>query len=473
MRSETDTTDHAAPSSNANPLHGRGRHGDLTSGPVQGHLVRLSVPMIWGILAIVASQLVNTFYISMISPAHLAAISFTFPVTMTVLSLIIGLGIGMSSVVSRAIGEGNHDTVVRLSSHGLILAVIAGVIMALAGHAIMDPLFRAMGATDDMMPMVLDYMGLWFTGIVFITVPMVGNSAIRATGDTLTPALIMMGTTAFLVVLDPLLIFGLFGLPRMEMHGAALATIISYGLSMIVALWILKYKKRIIFQDGLHLDQFGDSARRLLFIALPAGITSTIQPMTSGVLTAILAQSGTHAVAAFGVATRVEAFAFIVIMALATGMSPILGQNWGARRFDRVHETLRLAIRFCVLWSVAVAAILMIGAYPLAGLFSTDAETVRMTALYFLIVPFSYAAGNLVPGWSSAFNAIGLPQRSAAMIGVKMIIVQIPLAFIGNHFFGVIGVFASIAIANIGTGLYYHWRNKQHMTTAELAHSPA
>lgn len=430
--------------------------GDLTQGPILQHLVRLSVPMIWGILSIVSFQLVDTFYISLLGTTELAAMSFTFPVTMVVFSLIIGLGIGMSSVLARRIGAGDFDSVVRIATHGIFVAALAGIVFAIIGLVIMDPLFRAMGADETMMPIIDDYMTLWFAGSVLIAIPVVGNSALRATGDTLSPSINMMTAAGVNAILAPFLIFGIGPFPRMEVQGAALATLLSYIVALSASLWTLKYKKHIIFQGALQCERFAESAKSILFVGLPAGLGGLIQPLTQGVITSILAVQGSQAVAAFGVASRVEAFSFVIIMALATGMSPILGQNHGAGRMDRVRETMDLSLKFCVFWSLFVALALGVFAKPIAGLFSNDPELIHIVALYFWIVPFSYAAGNLVQGWASAFNALGEPKKSAMMIVVRMIILQIPLAFICGHFFGATGIFASIAAVNLATGIVYH-----------------
>ncbi len=440
--------------------------GNLIEGPIINHLVRLSVPMIWGILAIISFQLVDTYYISLLGAEQLAAIGFTFPVTMTVFSLIIGLGIAMSSVLSRKIGGGDHHEVVRIATHGLMLAALVALLLTVTGLLILDPLFRALGADEVMMPMIRDYMSVWFLGILFITIPIVGNSAIRATGDTLVPALSMIFAALTNAVIGPFLIFGLAGFPRLEIQGAAIATLISYVLAMSLSLYVLYARKKLIFQEGLDLGRFKESAKQLLVIAIPAGVASLIQPFTQGVITAILASYSIHAVAAYGVVTRIEAMAFVIIMALATGMSPVLGQNMGAGKIDRVRETLRLALLFCVGWSIFMAVILGLFAQRIAAVFSSDPQIIHYAILYLWIVPFSYAAGNLVQGWGSALNAIGQARQSATMIIMKMIILQIPLAMISNKLGGPAAVFSSIAAVNIATGLYYHfyhWRKLEAM----------
>ena len=141
---------------------------------------------------------------------------------------------------------------------------------------------------------------------------------------------------------------------------------------------------------------------------------------------ALLAAYGNEAVAAMGIVTRVEAFALLIVISLSLGMSPIIGQNWGAKKFDRVHKTINLSIGFNFIWSFLVAAVMGIFATQIAGLFTDDQTVINHTKLFFWIVPISYAFGNLVMGWASAFNAMGLPKKAFLLIVVKSLVITIP-----------------------------------------------
>lgn len=435
--------------------------GDLTNGPISKHLIRLTVPMIWGIFAIISIQLIDTYFISLLGTNELAGVSFTFPVTMGLSHLIFGINIAMSSVISRMIGEKKIDDARRITLHGIVMAFTTASVTSLLCYIFLGPIFTLLGADDLTLPVIKEYMPLWLLGFVFLSIPMNGNSAIRAGGDTTRPAIVMTFISLLNLALDPVLIFGYFGAPAMGVAGAALATFIAYILGTILGLYFLIFDKKLIALDGLHLDKFKDSMRRLLFIAIPAGITNIIQPVTNAVIIALLATYGPEAVAAFGVASRVEAFALLVIIALATSMAPIIGQNWGAEKFDRVHKTINLSIGFNVVWSFAVALVLGVFSSAIARAFSDDPQVVRYTVLFFWIVPFSYAFGNLVFGWASSFNAMGMPQRAFVMITVKSLILTVPAVLIGGHLYGVIGIFIAIAAVNISSGAFFHalsWR---------------
>lgn len=346
--------------------------GDLINGPIKNHLIRLTIPMIWGLLAIISVQLADTYFISLLGTTELAGISFTFPVTMILTHMIFGFSIAISSVVSRLIGENKMADAKRTALHGVTMAFVVSVFIALICFTVLEPLFRILGADEQTMPVIMDYMPLWLVAFTILPVPVNGNSAIRAAGDATTPAIIMVSIALVNFALDPVFIFGLLGAPAMGVKGAALATLIAYAVGLIGGLYALAIYRKMIPLDGLHLDKLKDSFKRLIVIALPAGLANIIMPLTSAVIVSIIAAYGPEAVAAYGVVTRIEAMAFLVVIALSVGMAPIIGQNWGAKKYDRVHETINLAIGFNVVWSLFMALLMGVFAKSLAGLFSTD-----------------------------------------------------------------------------------------------------
>ena len=198
----------------------------MIAGPVGPSLIRLAIPMIFGLVSILLINLVDTFYISLIGVKELVAISFTFPVTFTLMSFSFGIGIGAAAVISRAIGEGDHHRVQRLTTDSLLLVALIILVVAGLSYLNLDAIFRLMGASDESFPLIEEFMIPWLMGVVFVVIPIVGNSAIRATGDTKTPSIIMVIAAVVNAVLDPILIFGYGPFPEMGIRGAAIATVI-------------------------------------------------------------------------------------------------------------------------------------------------------------------------------------------------------------------------------------------------------
>lgn len=441
--------------------------GDLTKGSIAAHLVRLTIPMIWGLFAVISVQLADTYFISRLGTTELAGISFTFPVTMTITHLLFGLNVSISSVVSRLIGEKKPEDSKRVVLHAMIMAFSFSAFMAVTTFMLLEPLFTLLGANEFTLPVIMQYMPVWLIASVIFSVPVNGNSAIRAAGDSFTPALIMVMVAVANCILDPILIFGLGPVPAMGVQGAAIATLIAYIFGLCGGLYALVIVKKMLPGGGLHLDQFKDSFKRLIVIAIPAGIANIIMPLTNTVIVALIAKFGAEAVAAYGIVSRVEALAFLTVIALGVGMAPIIGQNWGAKLYERVHETINLAIRFNYIWSFGIAILLSLFAIEIAGIFSDDPIVIYYAKLFFWIVPISYAFGNLVFGWSSAFNAMGKPERSFVMIFVKAFVLTLPAVLIGSYFYGVIGIFGALAIVNVTSGLFFHWLSWRHCLASE------
>lgn len=429
---------------------------DLTTGSIPRHLVRMTIPMIWGIMALISFQLVDAYYISRLGTLELASISYTFPVTYGIFSIFIGFGVATSSVISRMIGAKNTEDMKRVASHSLLIVLIVSSIIGLLGALLIEPIFNAIGAKPDELELIKSFMIPYLLGTFFVSMPIVGNATLRAAGDAVAPAMIMVTAAIINAAINPILIFGLFGVPKMELMGAAIGTIFANIIAMIACITLMHKRGVIDFAHIKDLSKFKDSLKRILVIALPVGITGMLPSILGSVINHLLSQTGPEAVAAFGAAGRMEAFLLVILMALSIGMGPIIGQNWGAGQIARVKDTVKYAIGFSVVWSLSTAAIITLFAKDIAGIFSNDVNVQTYLALYLSIVPMTYFLGNISHGWGSTFNAIGKPQFSAAMLFIKLIVLSIPGAIIGYHMNGVAGIFIAIAIINCVAGIVYH-----------------
>lgn len=197
------------------------KHGLLT-GSIPLVLRQMTVPMTFGMVAILMFNLVDTFFISLLGTEALAAISYTFPVTFAVNCITMGIGMGLSTNIGRLLGQDQSIVAARFSSHGLLLAVLLVALASTLGLFTIEPLFLFLGAEQSLLPLIHQYMDIWYLTIPLLVVPMAGNSAIRATGDTKTPAKIMMLAGLINGVLDPLLIFGYGPFPELAFRGRPL-----------------------------------------------------------------------------------------------------------------------------------------------------------------------------------------------------------------------------------------------------------
>ncbi|GAA5524821.1 multidrug export protein MepA [Microbulbifer aestuariivivens] len=433
------------------------RNPSLTEGPVAGHLHRLALPMVWGVLATMSFNAVDTYFVAQLGSAPLAAMSFSFPVVMVINSFAIGLGAGTSSAVARAYGAGNTSELRRLITDAALLALLIAIAISVIGLLTIDPLFRLLGAGDEMLPLISEYMVIWYLGAVFAVVPMVALSALRGVGNSAITGRIMVGVAVLNLILDPLLIFGLLGFPRLELQGAALSTVIARGLSFIAVFYYLAVRVQLFAPPTKTLAGLLASWRAVLAVGLPAIATNVLIPMAGGVVVALVAVHGAEAVAGLGVALRVEPLALIVFYALSSVVGPFVGQNAGAGKPGRMEETVSVLTRFCCGFGLCLALVLFLLAEPVAGLFSDSPEVLAVAVAYLTLVPFSYAGYGIVMTGSAAFNGLGRPLPATVISFLRVLGVYLPLAWAGNQLWGIPGLFAATAAANLIVGALGWW----------------
>ena len=426
----------------------------LTEGQVSTQLLKLSLPMVWGVLSVLAFSLADTYFVAQLGTNELAAIGFTFPVVSILSSIAMGLGTGVSSVVARVIGKGDRRQVQRLTTDSLLLSLLIVGILSTLGLNTINPLFSSLGAKPELLPLIGDYMSIWYLGIVFLVVPLIGNSALRACGNTLIPSLIMTLAAAINILLDPLLIFGWGAIPALGLQGAAIASMLSRVGILVASLSFLYFQERMLIFKLPSLQTLIRSWRSLMSVGLPAAATNVISPLSVSFATSLIAQYGTEAVAGFGLASRLEAVALIIPLALSASIGPFVGQNWGAQLYSRVKRSLQLSFFFCLTWGGLVAVLLGTMGSEIAALFDSDPGVVSSASVYLTLVPISYGALGIVFTASSALNGLGKPMLALGMSLFRLLLLYVPLAYLGSQLFGVFGIFGATCLSNVLVGLW-------------------
>ena len=425
----------------------------LTEGPVGRELLRMTLSMMIGFIAGAAFNIVDTYFVGRLGTVPLAAMGYTFPVVMIVLSLSVGLGTGTGSILARAIGRNDHHRVQRLTVDALLLGLLLAAVLVIIGNLTMKPVFGLLGAKGEALDLTMAYMRIWYPGIMFVIIPMVGNHAIRSTGDMLKPSLVMTIGLGLNALLDPLFIFGWGPVPAMGIRGAAWATVLSRIFSMIASLYILGRWKKMLTLERPRLAEVWKSWKGILYVAGPTSATHGLMPIVMGVITRVVSGFGTASVAALSAGLRIERCAVIPLVALGVSMVPFVGQNWGARNFDRVLRAQWLSVAGGVAWGVIVVILLTTFAQPIAGIFTEDTEVKKALVLLLTIMPLAFGFRGMSHSASGAMNAINRPFDSAANVLIRMLALQLPLVLLGARLFGFVGVLWGMVVADISAGL--------------------
>lgn len=436
----------------------------LTEGPVGRHLIDMTVPVLFGISTMMAQGLIDTWFLGQVGDRELAAFGFGFPVLMIVTSVAIGLAAGTSSVVARAIGAGDHRRARRLATDSLFLGFLITLVICAIGILTINPMFRLLGAPEDMLPMIRSFMTILYSGVPFVVVGMIGMASMRATGDTRLPSMLMVMAAILNVALDPILIFGVGPIPAMGLDGAATAALIARATIFVGTIYLMRFRLDMLSFNKPDPVELRKSWRDILHVGIPAAGTNAIVPLGAVLVTAMIARLGTDAVAGFGVATRIEAMMLVIFYAMSSIIGPFVGQNFAAGRERRILRALWLCTLFCLAAGMVIAGILALLSDVLPRLFSDSEAVMEVTKLFLWIVPISYGTYGMVMVMNASFNGLGKPMPAVWISVARILVLYVPLAFIGLKLYGVVGIFAAYAIANIvsGIGAYAWARHTAH-----------
>jgi len=435
---------------------------NLLEDPVGSTLKKMTIPMIYGMVLLMTFNLVDTFFVGLLGTQPLAAISFTFPITFTVISLTIGLGIGTSAVIAKALGKGDKESAKDSGTAALYLAAVVVALLSYIGYLFIDEMFLMLGASNKMLPLIHQYMDVWFIGSVCLIGPMIGNAILRASGDTKTPSIIMGSAGLINAILDPILIFGFGPIPAMGIEGAAIATLISWIFGCGLVINIVARRRQLVHTHLIPLKEFINSCKGILHIGLPAAGANMLTPIAAAILTAIVANYGESAVAAFGVGSRIESIACLVVLALSMTLPPFISQNFGAGNMHRVEESFKTTVKFVMLWQTLIYGLLVLIAPYIADAFAKEQAVADIIALFIYILPLGYGLQGIIILTNSSFNALHKPMVALILSIIRLFVCYVPAAYIGSVLFGLQGFFFGALLGNfVMAGISYRLFSKQ------------
>lgn len=419
------------------------------TGSIPRHLFEQTLPMIIGVAAVMSIGLVDTYFIGQLGSEALAAISFIFPVSVATTSLGVGVSVGINAVVARALGEGDFAKAARRANFGIVFALVCGAVMGGALFALIDPLFGAMNAPPAIMPLIRLYMEPLALGFPLILLIMGFNGVLRGQGEARRTSVISITYATANWVLDPLLITGAFGIEGFGMAGASYATVIGWGAGVAMSVYLIRATQLPLNLGLIRNCNLIENARAILRIGLPAAFSNAINPMGLAILTALVALEGDAAVAGFGAAGRLQAFVIVPLLGLSGAIGAIIGQNWGAGRYDRSREAALYAGGFCVVYGLVVAVGMLAFGEWFAFLFTRDPAVIAEFALYLKIAAWGYAGFGLLIVGNGIMNAVDRASLALMQSVGRVFLVMLPTALVLRPGWGSSAIFTAELAANL------------------------
>lgn len=420
----------------------------FVTGSIMRHVVVMTFTGALGLMSMFLVDLVDLFYLSLLGKTEItAAIGYAGTVVFTNLSLCIGTGIAAAVLVARNLGakrpERAREFATSCFMYSCILSAVFSGVIALAA----DWLLRLLGAEGEALRLAKQFIWISSPGFVVLAGGVACSFTLRGLGDARRAMYVTLVVAIVIAILDPIFIFG-FG---WGIQGAALAGVIADLCSLAVGFHSV-HRVHNFFAPPSWARLRAD-LREISEIAVPAMLTQLATPFANAYVTRSVAPFGNEAVAAAAIIGRVIPVAFGIIFSLSGSVGPIIGQNYGARAYDRVRRTLTDGLIFATIYTLIAAALLFIFRHELAGLFRASGRTTDLVVFFCSFIAASWAFTGAQFVASAAFNNLGHPNTSTVFNWAKATIGTIPFALYGAHVAGPEGVMASVAVGAIIFGV--------------------
>lgn len=420
----------------------------FTTGSTLRHVIVMSSTGSVGLIAIFLVDALNLFYISLLGVRELAAaIGFAATLMFFTLSISIGLTIATSALVSRALGRGDRAEAAATGGAALVFMALAMTVVTLAAWPFLHDLTALLGARGETLELATRFLGIVLLSNPLLAIGMGASGILRGAGDARRAMYVTLASGFSAAIFDPLLIFGL----GLGLDGAAISTVIARVVMVVIGLHgAVRVHRLVALPDRTRLAA---AARPFFAIAVPAMLTQIATPVGNAWVTAEIARFGDGAVAGWAIIGRLIPVAFGAIFALTGAVGPILGQNFGARRFDRLMSTMRDSLIVTMVYVLAAWGLLALFREEIAGIFSADGEARALVVFFCLYVAGTFLFNGALFVANAAFNNLGYPTYSTVFNWGRSTLGVIPFVWVGAHHWGAKGVIAGWGLGGVLFGV--------------------
>lgn len=443
---------------------------DLTSGSVLRHLITFSIPLLIGNVLQAFYNTVDSIWVGrFIGAKALGAVSVSFPLIMILVSLVMGITMATTVLVSQYAGAKNRDMIVKTVNNSLLLLSTAAIIVTLIGLTFSEKILVLMNTPQEILGYATDYLNIFFLGLIFMFGYNVISSILSGLGDSKTPLKFLIISTVTNLILDPILILGIGPLPEMGIKGAAWATLLSQALSFFLALRHLDKRDHVVSFKLKEFKYDRELTARTIKIGIPSGLQQIVVSLGMLVMTSIINSFGAETVAAFGAAARLDQFAFMPSMSLGLAVSTLVGQNIGAGKKERLKEIYKWGCISAIVVTGVISAFVLIAPTFILKLFTTDVQVLATGSRYLRIMGLSYIPFALSFVVNGMLRGAGDTMPTMVFSLVSLWLVRVPLAKYLSSLgqLGSDGIWIAMAVSSVlslvMSQLYYFyggWKNK-------------
>ena len=420
----------------------------FVTGSTMRHTIVMTATGSIGLVAIFIVDFANLFYIAQLGETELAAaIGYAGTLMFFITSAAIGSTIGITALVSRSLGAGNKDRARVVAGTGLLFIFALITLLSVITFVFLDTLLRGLGATGRTLEVAVGFLQIVIPSMPLLALGMAMSGLLRAVGDAKRAMYVTLGAGIAAAIMDPIFIFAL----DMGVNGAAVSTTLSrFALLAMGVYGAMKVHAMVSMPD---LTAFRAHIGGLVAIALPAIMTNVATPVGNAIVTRAIAPFGDDAVAGWAIVGRIIPVAFGAIFALSGAVGPILGQNYGAGRIDRVQRAFMDALILILTYTVVVWAILFIARDPIIALFEAEGDAAALVILFCTYVAASFIFNGALFVANASFNNLGFATYSTVFNWGKATLGTLPFVWLGAQWGGASGVLIGQALGSVVFGM--------------------
>lgn len=415
--------------------------------PVGKLLISMSLPAMFSMFIQAMYNIVDSVFVAQLGEHALTAVSLAFPIQTLMIAVSIGTGVGLSSLISRKLGEHNFEEADNAATHGMLLMFFSFLAFCIFGLFFSHPFIASFTDNEEIISMGSSYVFV-VTVFSFGSFLQIGSEKIlQATGNMIYPMLFQLIGAVSNIILDPIFIFGMFGLPAMGVFGAAVATVTGQILAMVYSMYVMFFRKhevRISF-CSFHLDT--SMIKKIYSVGFPSIIMQSISSILTIGLNNILIAFSSAAVSVLGVYFKLQSFVFMPVFGLGQGAMPIIGYNFGARNSKRLLSTLKISMSIAAGIMAVGTAIFWIFPEQLLHMFNASEEMLSIGVPALRIISTSFLFSSVGISNSNFFQAVGEGKKSLFVSILRQLVIILPLAWIFARFFSLNAVWYAFPIA--------------------------
>jgi len=441
--------------------------------PIPALLMSMALPAIISMVVQAMYNVVDSIFVAQVSENALTAVSLAFPVQMIIVSCSVGMGVGINSGISRRLGEHRQKDAENIAEHGFLMAAIISVVLAVLGGLFSRNFAMLFTQSPEIVTGCADYLFICCVFCFGGVVTQAGFSTLQGSGEMIQPMIGQLIGAITNIILDPIMIFGLFGTPAMGVRGAAIATVTGQILAMVYVLLVVKFRKKNILKlDMKNFTYSGEIMRDILAVGLPAAIMQGISSFMVTIYNLILAPYGTTAMAVFGVFFKVQSFVFMPVFGLCQGAMPIYGYNYGARKRERFLENAKVACAISECFMIAGVLLFQLLPVQIFHMFNASDAMMSVGVQCFRVISLSFFTAGIGIPLSNSFQAVGKAYISMFSSFLRQMILLLPFSWLFSTLWGLDWVWMGFVVAdalNLIFILFMFFRmKKQELDTWQL-----